>query len=498
MMSLEKFAEIRRLFFAEHLGVETIASQVDQHPDAVRRAIGSSAFNQRKARSAPPTPLDPYKGFIVETLTKYPRLRATRLHQMAKERGYSGSVGQLRRFVATVRGMAPHEGFLRRNTLPGEESQTDWAHFGQLQVGHAQRALVLFVMVLGYSRGLYARFFHDQTMTSFLFGHVGAFAFFGGVPRRVLYDNLKSAVVERRGDHIRYNDDLLSLSAHYHFEPRPCAPYRGNEKGKVERAIRYIRDNFFAARAFQDLDDLNGQLAHWIAQVAHVRPAPGDAQGRSVRTLLDEERPRLLPLPPAPFPAAQTLQLASGKTPYLRIDRNDYSIPHTLVGRPLTVRLSPERVRIFDGVDVLVAEHTRTFGAGVVVENPAHIAALRGYKRHARELRGRDELTRQCPSADRLLGALAERNAPLQSEVHSLLLLCGRYGANSVDRAIADCLDQGLASARSVERRLDEDRRRKGLAPSVSIPSQARIALTPTDLATYDRIGKKKETGSDR
>ena len=306
MISDEKFAEIRRLFFAEHLEVATIASQVDLHPDAVRRAIGSSSFNQRKARPAPPSRLDGFKGFIIETLTQYPRLRATRLHQMIKARGYTGSVGQLRRFVATVRGMAPREAFLRRNTLPGEEGQCDWAHFGQLQVGHAKRALVLFVMVLGYSRGLFARFFHDQTMTSFLFGHIGAFEFFRGVPRRVLYDNLKSAVVERRGDHIRYNSDLLALSAHYHFEPRPCAPYRGNEKGKVERAIRYIRDNFFAARTFKDIEDLNGQLALWIAEVALQRPAPGDAAGRSVAALVDEERPRLLPLPPAPAPAARS------------------------------------------------------------------------------------------------------------------------------------------------------------------------------------------------
>ena len=497
MIPDEKFAEIRRLYFAEHLSIATIAAQLDVHADVVRRCIGSSAFNQRKAGSAPPSRLDPFKGFLVETLAKYPRLRATRLHQMAKDRGYSGSVGQLRRFVATARGMAPREAFLRRNTLPGEEGQCDWASFGHVRVGHAERALVLFVMVLGYSRGLYARFFHDQTMTSFLSGHVGAFAFWGGVPRRILYDNLKSAVLERNGDHIRYNSDLLALSAHYHFEPRPCAPYRGNEKGKVERTIRYLRDSFFAARGFQDIDDLNGQLAHWIAQIAHTRAAPGDAQGRSVAVLVDEERPRLLPLPPAHFPIAQTLRLASGKTPYLRIDRNDYSIPHTLVGRPLTVRLSPQRVRIFDDSDNLVADHARSFDAGSVVENPDHLAALRGHKQHARELRGRDDLTRQCPSAQRLLGALADRNSPLQSQVRSLLLLCTRYGANSVERAITACLEQGLTSATSVERRLDEDRRREGLRPSAATPTVGPRITTPTDLATYDLIGNnKKESNS--
>ena len=498
MISDEEFARIRRLFFAEHFKVGTIALQLGLHPDVVHRAIGSSAFNQRKARPSPPSRLDPFKGFIAETLQQYPRLRATRLHQMVKERGYAGSVGQLRRFVAGVRALPGKEAFLRRTTLPGEEAQVDWAHFGQMRVGHAHRALVCFVMVLGFSRGIFARFFHDQSTTNFLTGHVSAFQSFGGVPRRLLYDNLKSAVIERIGDHIRYHEDLLALSAHYHFEPRPCAPYRGNEKGKVERAIRYLRENFFPARTYADLVDLNGQLAHWIIDTAHARPAPGDPQGRSVAALLDQERPLLLPLPGAPFPTPHALQLTSGKTPYLRIDRNDYSIPHTLVGRPLTVRLSDERVRIFDEEGALVAEHVRSFDAGALVEIPAHLAALRAHKHHARELRGRDELTRQCPSAKRFFGALIERNTPLQSEARALLVLCERYGAAAVERALAACLDQGLASAHSVERRLDEDRRGDGLAPRPAVSGPKGPRTPPTDLAAYDRIGQKKKENSDQ
>ena len=164
----------------------------------------------------------------------------------------------------------------------------------------------------------------------------------------------------------------------------------------------------------------------------------------------------------------------------------------------LIVRLWPDRVRIYDDSDTPIAVHVRSFDSGFVVENPAHIAALRGYKQHARELRGRDELTRQCPSANRLLGALAERNSPLQSEVRHLLLLCSRYGANSVVLAIAACLDQGLASARSVERRLDEDRHRQGLAPSSAMTSSEPVLSSPTDLATYDRIGKKKAKETDK
>jgi transposase len=465
MIDDERFAQIRRLFFAEHWTVGTIASELGVHRDAVDRAIGKAAFNQRKAAPQPASILDPYKGFVVETLARYPRLRATRLCQMLRARGYAGSVVQVRRFAATVRRGPRSEAFLRRQTLPGEEAQVDWAHFGTLRVGRASRPVVCFVMVLGWSRALYARFFHDQTTPSFLVGHVRGFAALGGAPRTILYDNLKSAVVERVGDHIRFGQDLLQLAAHYHFEPRPCAPYRGNEKGKVERAIRYLRDSFFAARPFADLADLNRQLDDWIVDVAHHRPAPGDVQGRTVQALLALEQPQLLPLPSAEFPVERVVQLRSGKTPYLRFDLNDYSIPHALVRTPLVLRASDDSVRIFDPAGAIIAEYPRCFGSGEVIELPEHLAALRRDKRHAHALQGRDDLCRKCPSADALLHRLLERGQPLAPQVRALHLLSDRYGAAALDAAIARCLSRDLCSAQSVERALDEVRRAPGLLP---------------------------------
>src|SRR5690606_5252743 len=144
----------------------------------------------------------------------------------------------------------------------------DWAHFGKLRVGRAERPLMAFVMVLSWSRMMYLRFFLDARMPSFLRGHQLAFETLGGVPREILYDNLKSAVLERVGDAIRFNETLLQLAGHYRFAPKPCAPARGNEKGRVERRIRYIRDNFFAARTYESLDDLNAQAEDWCTQIA--------------------------------------------------------------------------------------------------------------------------------------------------------------------------------------------------------------------------------------
>jgi transposase len=156
-----------------------------------------------------------------------------------------------------------------------------------------------FVMVLSHSRQIVLRFFPDARMENFLPGHVGAFTAWNGVPRVLLYDNLKSAVLERRGDAIRFHPTLLGFAGHYRFEPRPVAVARGNEKGRVERAIGYVRGAFFAARSFTDLDDLTAQADGWCRGLAADRRCPGEPD-RTVRQVFAEEASRLLPLlPPA-------------------------------------------------------------------------------------------------------------------------------------------------------------------------------------------------------
>src|ERR1700730_5676882 len=297
MISPEIRAQIRRCFYAEHWKIGTIASELGVHPDAVRNAIESERFHNSKPLGA--SVVDPYIEFIRHTLDQHPRLRATRIYQMIRDRGYSGSVVQLRRTVARLRPQF-REPFLQPQTFPGEQAQVDWAHFGHVMVGCAKRALSCFVMTLSYSRALYLEFFFDQTMENFLRGHVHAFEAWSGQPRVILYDNLKSAVLERRGNQILFHPRLLELSAHYHFAPRPCQVRAGNQKGRVERAIRYVRDSFWAGRAFTTLEECNRQAWAWRDQVAHQRPWPGD-DSRTVEQAFADEKPRLLPLPAQPF-----------------------------------------------------------------------------------------------------------------------------------------------------------------------------------------------------
>jgi transposase len=253
MIPPELHAQIRRLFFAEHWRFHTIAAQLGVHHDTVRRAVESERFI-RHGPQIRPSQLDAYKAFITATLAQYPRLRATRLWAMVRERGYPGSAIQVSRYVRTVRPVARAEAYLRLDTLPGEQGQVDWGHFGPIRVGSTTRQLSCFALVLSWSRACYARFALDQTLESFLRGHVTALQ---GIPRTLLYDNLKSVVLERVGDHIRFHPRVLELAGHYHFAPQPCAVARGNEKGRVERFLGYLRHSFFAARAFRSVDDLN-------------------------------------------------------------------------------------------------------------------------------------------------------------------------------------------------------------------------------------------------
>ena len=241
--------------------------------------------------ATPARPLtDPYLDFLRQTLQQYPRLRATRLFQMIQPRGYPGSVNQLRRVVADLR-PPRREAFLRLRTFPGEQAQADWAHFGEVPIGRARRRLSGFVLTLSYSRALWLEFFFDQSLENFLLGHVHAFHDWGGAPRSLQTDNLRSVVLERRGDAIHFHPRFLELSAHYHFATLPCRPARGNEKGRVERAIQYVRSSFFAARPFTTLEDFNRQALDWRDQVAHQRPWPGD-DARSLSPKFSQKRNR--------------------------------------------------------------------------------------------------------------------------------------------------------------------------------------------------------------
>ena len=498
MITAEQRARIRRLFFAEQWTVGTIAAELGVHHDTVENALETHRFDSRSAHR--PSDLDPYKSLIVATLEQHPRLRATRLFEMVRARGYAGGVVVVRRYVRQVRPAPRAEAYLRMDTLPGEQGQVDWASFGKILIGATRRALSLFVMVLSWSRALFARFVLDQSTESLLRCHAAAFEYFQGIPRAILYDNMKSVVLERVGEHVRYQPRLLELAGHYHFAPRPCAPYRGNEKGKVERAIQYVRHSFFEARRFSCLEDLNSQLAGWIHETADARIVPDDPEQRMVRDALAQEREVLLPLPQHRFESDLVVPIASGKRPYVRFDGNDYSIPHTLVRKPLTLVASDRDIRLLDGTQE-VARHARSYERHRVLERPEHIEALGKEKRAARELRGRDRLRATCPNADTLLGAIARRGQVVGHHTTSLLRLLDQYGANELDAAIALAMERGAYSAEAVAHLCDQRRRaRRAPVPTVlehPDPRVRQLRVVPHRLDGYDALAQNGDDEED-
>jgi transposase len=500
MISCELRAEIRRLYYAEHWKVGTIAQSLGVHADAVRLAIEVERLQARTARVRP-SRLDPYLPFMRETLERYPRLRATRLYEMVHGRGYDGSVVQLRRVVAKIRPTRPEAAYLRLSVLPGEQAQADWGSFGTLGAGRSKRPLSCFVMVLSWSRAIHALFTLDQTVESFLRGHVEAFGFFQGTARYVLYDNLKSAVLERRGDAIRFHPRLLEICGHYHFAPRPCAPARGNEKGRVERQIQYLRTSFFAARSFRDVEDLNAQFRRWRDEIAHVRRVPGESD-LTVGEALERERRFLLPLPEHRFETASVRVVSSGKTPYVRFDRNLYSIPYELVRKPLTLVADHALVRILDG-EREVARHARSYDSGKPIEDPCHVEALAAAKRNAGESRGRDRLRIAVPEADRIFEVLALRGGTLGSHTVRLLRALDDYGAEELRAAVRIALAREAFGAGSVAHILESRRRTRGLPPPVRIelPADPRVRdlrVIPHRLEDYDRLAAPDEAASER
>ncbi|MBM4027607.1 MAG: IS21 family transposase [Planctomycetes bacterium] len=487
MIPPEIEAEILRLYHAEHWRVGTIAAQLHVHHSTVRRVLIQSGGSAARS-TVRPSIADPFLPLIHATLEKYPTLCASRLYQMVKARGYAGGPDHFRAIVARHRPRPEAEAYLRLRTLPAEQAQVDWGHFGTVTIGRAARPLMAFVMVQSFSRMIFLQFFFGSPMANFLRGHVAAFGFFAGVNRTLLYDNLRSAVLERRGQAVRFHPTLLELAKHYRFEPRPVAPARGNEKGRVERAIRFARDNFFAAREWTDLDDLNAQAREWCSGVAAERRCPEDRR-RTVREVFAEEQPRLLALPEDPFPTDERCPVHVGKTPYVRFDLNDYSIPHTRVRRTLEIVATPKTVRVLDGQEV-IAQHARRWDRDQQIEDPAHIQALADWKRQAREHRGMDRLHHAAPSSQPFFLELANRGGNLGATTSGLLRLLDRHNARALEQALATAITREVYSLGAVRQILDQQTHAAGQLPPVAVAlTDSRIRdliVQPHALTTYD------------
>ena len=462
-------------------------TQLGIHADVVRRVVG---LDQERATApmARPRRVDAYRDFIDMTLRQYPRLRSTRLHDMLAERGYDGSVRTLREYVALVRPTARRDVPLRLETLPGEQAQVDWAYVGKYPVPGGQRGLWAFVLVLSHSRAMWAELVFDMTVASVCRSLVRAAAVFGGVTRQWLFDNPRTIVLERHGAAVQFHPTLLELCGAFRVQPRLCAVARPQQKGRVERAIRYLRDRFFAGRTIRGIADGDEQLERFFAEVAHVRPHPRRPEHSVAEVFAADEKPRLLALPD-PLPAIGSVTpIDVDRSGFVHLDTNLYSVPSTYAERTLTLVADDHTLRLLDG-EAEVARHPRSWGRHQVCELAAHRDEIIQKRRAAADLKGRDRLRVLIPGIDTLVErwVIAGRNTG--TVVARTVRLLDLYGPDVLAAATADVIARGLSDPAALDAVCEK--RRKGRA--LPIPLEVKLPehitdrdVVPHDLESYD------------
>jgi transposase len=479
--------EIMRLHYGEHWPVGTIATQLDVHADVVRRVLGHACEDGEPGKFRRSSMLEPYAEFIEQTLRDYPKLRSTRIYDMLRERGFTGSPRTVRTYVGTVRPEPKAEPYLRVETLPGEQAQIDWAHVGRMPVPGGERQLWAFVIVLGYSRAMWSELVLDLSVESLSRSLIRAAAYFGGVTRQWLFDNAKTVVLERHGDAARFHPTLLGLCAHFRVQPRLCGVRQPEHKGKVERAIRYLRERFFAGRRIVDLDQGNREILTFLDEIAHRRPHPRQSE-RIVGDVLAEEKPRLLALPD-PLPPIQIARpIEVDKTASIRFDTNLYSVPHEHAERTLTLASDDRIIRVLAGATE-VARHARCWGKRQVIDDPDHRAALVEKRPRARDLKGRDRLRAVCPEVDELLKRCVQDGRMLGSMVARLGHLLDLYGEHVFALAVGDVLAKGSSAISGLMVACEHRRRERGQPVPVDIAMPAHIPdrdVVPHALEDYD------------
>jgi transposase len=370
-----KLGELVMILDLHHQGlsVSAIARQVGVDRKTVRTHISKGLEPPAyKKRTAKPGIIDPFEHYLCERLTAYPGLTAVRLWREIRERGFVGGYSAVRDRVRNLRPASSLRYEVRFETPPGEQAQVDFARF---EVEFAdepgvKRIVWLFSMVLGYSRLIWARFVVHQDLQSVLRCHIAALEAIGGVPREILYDRMKTAVIgEEPEGLVVYNRALVDLARHYGFQPRACRPYRAKTKGKVERPFRYVREDFFLGGIFRNLDDLNGQLRHWLETVAN--PRVHATTHRVVSEAFAEEKGALKPPPLAPYQALLRLERRASHEGMVSVGGNLYSVPDSTRRRVLDVHVLADAIRIFED-GALVACHAPLEGRGEKRLDPTH------------------------------------------------------------------------------------------------------------------------------
>ena len=491
MIDYDTYRRIHHLHRTEGLKAAQIARQLEVDARTVRFWLQETAFRPRKLRVRP-SKLDPYKPAIRRWLEKYP-YSAQQVFQRLRENGYEGGVGIVRQYVRRVRpSKAP--AFLTLHFEPGECAQVDWGKYGSIPVGNTCRRLSFFVMVLCHSRMMYVEFTVSETMEHFLGCHVNAFEALGAaVPKRIMVDNLKSAVLRRlSGEAPVFNPRYVDFARHYGFEIAACNVRAGHEKGRVESAVGYVKKNLLAGLEIADFSRLNPIARQWLDEIANVR-IHGETRRRPV-DMFEEERPHLQPLPETVHDFGTVYPVRACNRFRVTFQTNRYSVPAEYASRQLTLKAYPDRLCIYHE-ERLVARHPRSYDRHRDFEDPDHPKALLAQRRSARQQRRLQRFLSLAPCAERYYAQLQQRRLNPGHHIRKILALSEIHGEEAAAGALADALQLGALGSEYIANLL-ESRARQQEEPGPLHLTRAgdalQLDLPDPDLSDYDRHLEKE------
>ena len=428
--------------------------------------------------------LDRYLHLIEQWLEQDPEVKATVVLQRLRDKGFTGQITIVRDFLRKSRGPQKNrQAYIRFESEPAEQMQIDWGHFGSLSYGNTNRKLYALAVLEAYSRMLYVEFTHSQNQSSLHRCLLNAFVFFGGTPRQIVVDNMLTAVTQRQGTMVRFNDGFLDFLRPFNITPTACNPGAPHEKGKVEAAIKYIRRNFWPLRSFSDLSDVQRQLRHWLDTVANVRLHQSTGQ----RPLERFEAVKLTCLPDLLPDCREVHQLKVHKDFAVRFDGNTYTAPPWSIGKKLTLKADAHSLSLYHN-EKKVAVHRRCWQRHCRIETAAHREQVKKLKKrlwHDRQIAAFASLGTEART---YLQGLLEANVPIKKNVTRMLALKNEYGPAAIITAIQKALSFNAYGAEYIENILYQEMTPQKHHPPVKLKNNDlnRIVLTEPSLAEYD------------
>jgi transposase len=485
VISYELFCRLRQLHDREHLNAAQIARELQLDERTVAFWIDQPIYRQRRTPKRS-SKLDPFKGTIVRLLEQHP-FTAAQILQRLREEGYQGGRTVVAHFVASVR-PRPTQAYLSLQFAPAQAAQVDWASAGTIAVGAARRRVSFFIMVLCFSRRMYLEFCLREAQEHFLQAHQNAFEFFGGTPHQLIVDNCKVAVLRHeRGQAAVFNPRYLDFVRHHGAEPRACNPFSPHEKGRVEKAVDYVKRNFLAGLQLTSLDALNAAAKLWLCTVANVRLHAATA--RKPDDLFAEEKSLLRPLPAHPYDVATVRSVGANRSFRVAFDGNRYSVPAPYAGTQLTLKAYPDRVVLLHG-HTRVAEHPRSYERRRDFEHPDHPLPLLENRFRAHQQRNLMRFLQLGAAAEPYYQQLRERRPNVHQHLARIVALSEIHGPDDTARALADALEYQAFSAEYVANLLDQRRRPKAESAALHLTRAGdllQLELPNPDLSIYQK-----------